>query len=733
MPFYAVATFSGAFLLFQIQPLSGKYILPWFGGGPGVWTTCLLFFQVLLVAGYAYAHWLGRQRQIRTQALVHFCLLGLALCFLPVVPSVSWKPQGDADPVSRIVLLLGATLGVPYLALASTSPLLQQWSGKTHTTASPYRLYAVSNAGSLLGLLSYPFVFENHFTRRTQAQLWSAGFVLYVLCCCICLQKLWRGSTQRAGAIAAQAPDCGKEALGAFPEQVRSVSTFNLVLWVLLPAGASGLLLATTNKLCQDVAAMPLLWVIPLSLYLLSFVICFDSSRWYRRGPFGVLMVVSIGAVCWALFKGAEWTLWKQVSILCAGLFACCMVAHGELYRLRPGPERLTLFYLLVATGGAVGGIFVAVIAPAIFKGYYELHWCLWICYALFTVIFWVRSVCAQVESEPLEASNWECRRLASELGGAEAWNTPARRRRSQGDSRVVELRRLAGASLWLGIVVLGMVLWLQARRAENEIVASMRNFYGVLTVYEHRKTEPKAHHLLLQHGRITHGLQFVTPEQAHWPTTYYGDDSGVGLALNALTPGFRRIGLVGLGTGTLAAYLQPGDYARVYEINPEVKRLATSLFTYVHDCAGQTEIVLGDARLSLEKEPPQDFDLLALDAFSSDAIPVHLLTREAFEVYGRHVRTNGVIAVHVSNHFLDLEPVIINVADALGYKFAVIDYDETDEKWWLYSSTWILLSRYEGFLESVEMSAAPTPRAPTKKDLRLWTDDYTSLVPIMK
>ena len=334
------------------------------------------------------------------------------------------------------------------------------------------------------------------------------------------------------------------------------------------------------------------------------------------------------------------------------------------------------------------------------------------------------------------KSESWarERRRLAAEFGGSEARNTPAGRQAGRRRSQVVaELRRLAGAGLWLGLVVLGMVLWLLARRAENEIVAGARNFYGVLTVYEHQKTDPKAHHLLLQHGRITHGLQFVAPEQAHWPTTYYGDDSGVGLALNALTPGFRRIGLVGLGTGTLAAYVQPGDYVRIYEINPEVKRLATSLFTYVRDCAGQTEIVLGDARLSLEKEPPQGFDLLALDAFSSDAIPVHLLTREAFELYGRHVRTNGVIAVHVSNHFLDLEPVVINVAEALGYKFAVTDYDETDEKWWLYSSTWILLSHDEGFLESVEMSASAVPRLPTKKDLPLWTDDYTSLVRIMK
>jgi hypothetical protein len=307
--------------------------------------------------------------------------------------------------------------------------------------------------------------------------------------------------------------------------------------------------------------------------------------------------------------------------------------------------------------------------------------------------------------------------------------------------SWVVRLRKRSFAywhslsCLWLslGAVALACVLWTQIHRTNPDILLTARNFYGVLTVFEHNKDDPLNRHLLLQHGRITHGLQFVDGNQADWPTTYYGSASGIGMALNALPAGHRRIGVVGLGTGTIASYGEAGDYLRVYEINPQVIELARSRFTYLRRCAAKTEVVPGDARLSLEREPPQAFDVLALDAFSSDSVPVHLLTREAFEIYNRHLQTNGILAIHISNHFLDLAPVVLDLAREFHYGVATIDYDEVPEDWWLYSSTWMLLTRDQLVLDSAEISMATSPSSVRAKQVRPWTDDFASLFQILK
>jgi len=294
--------------------------------------------------------------------------------------------------------------------------------------------------------------------------------------------------------------------------------------------------------------------------------------------------------------------------------------------------------------------------------------------------------------------------------------------------------RALTSVWLLLGLATLGTFLARQTRRPDPDRVFTTRNFYGVLTVYEHRREDPKAHHLVLQHGRITHGLQFLDAEERERPTTYYGSESGVGLAFEALLPGPHRIGLVGLGTGTLAAYAQPGDYVRVYEINPEVERLATSHFSYLRDCKGKVDVALGDARLSMEREAPQNFDLLALDAFSSDAIPVHLLTQEAFTTYERHLKPGGVIAVHISNHFLDLQPVVLNLARQFNLSFAVIDFDENEDDWWEYSSTWVLLTHDRTFLSAPGICAAAVADVPSAaRRLPLWADDFSSLFEILK
>ena len=795
---FGFTIFAGAFLLFQVQPLIGKFILPWFGGGPGVWTTCLLFFQVVLLGGYAYAHFSSRWLAARRQVLLHLALLVAALALLPITPSEAWKPKGEVDPVWQILLLLAASLGLPYFVLSSTGPLMQQWFSRTHPGVSPYRLYALSNAGSLLALVSYPFFFESHFTRKIQATIWAWGLVAYAAGCAVCAVRLWRAGKSDGGRVRSDGDS-------STARVSRPPTLFHRLLWLLLPACASVLLLATTNKLCQDVAVVPFLWILPLALYLLSFVICFDSPRWYKRFPFILGLLVACVAICWALFQGTNLTLYKQVAIYAGGLFCCCMVCHGELYRLRPDPRYLTGFYLLIAAGGALGGFFVAVLAPLLFKDYYELNWGLWICGLLFVLVSATERCQREGARSPLDAA------VSADKGKTKAAKSP-----STSDGPTLELenaprhsvsallgflvrwdewhwlacilpfaifagldwfiaefgrevpglskthllavriglwgmlvlvagewvvrkryktfqhwRALACVWLTLGLAALGITLWMQMLKSGSEVVARSRNFYGVLTVYEYRKEQPKEHHFVLQHGRITHGLQFVDAQQASWPTSYYGEESGIGLALKSLPTGHRRLGLVGLGTGTLASYAQPGDYVRIYEINPEVKRLATSRFSYLSNCAGKAEVALGDARLSMEREPPQQFDLLALDAFSSDAIPVHLLTKEAFEVYGRHLKTNGIIAVHVSNHFLDLEPVVTNLARQFHYQVAVIDYDEEDENWWLYSSTWILLTRGDNFPSSICAAALPANTNAVK--VPLWTDDFASLFQILK
>ena len=686
---YALTIFVGAFLLFQVQPLIGKYILPWFGGGPGVWTTCMLFFQLLLLGGYAYAHLLTRWLRPRAQIVAHFVLLAAAVALLPITPADSWKPHSGEAPVLHILALLAACLGLPYFLLSATSPLLQHWFSRTHPARSPYRLYALSNVGSLLALVSYPFYFETHFTRQWQAGLWGWGLVVFVICCGFCAWSLWRAAGPATQTPAEQAPT-------AEPRP----SLRSRLLWLLLPACASVLLLATTNKLCQDVAVTPFLWVLPLGLYLLSFVICFDSPRWYVRPPFLVALFASGYGVCWAMAQGIELALWKQVGIYSGALFICCMVCHGELYRLKPAPRHLTSYYLMIATGGALGGLFVAVAAPLLFTDFYELHLGLVLCWVLFTFV---------LATEPRPAGDQPVRWFAQ-------W----------------PWRALVCLTLFISTLLFGNALWTQVCDERLLSVCKTRNFYGVLTVFEYSKDEPEDHYFMLQHGVTMHGLQFAELPRSSWPTTYYGKQTGIGMALDSLPVGRRRIGLVGLGTGTVAAYAQAGDRLRVYEINPDVQRLARSYFSYLPNCLAKTDVVLGDARLSLENEPPQNFDLLTLDAFTSDAIPVHLLTKEAFEIYARHMQTNGIIAVHISNQHLNLEPVVINLARHFDYELAKVIFDETTEEWWENSSTWILLSHDRERLHTSAFEHAATYMPTNTVTVPLWTDDFASLYQIL-
>jgi hypothetical protein len=678
MSAYGLAIFAGAFLLFQVQPLMGKYLLPWFGGAPGVWTACLLFFQVLLLAGYAYAHLSVRWLRPRSQVILHLILLAIAIGTLPITPNPSCKPQPGTDPILQILLILTRSIGLPYFVLSATAPLVQYWSSRTHPQASPFRLYALSNAASLLALISYPAIVEVQLTRATQAAVWSGGLCLYAIGCAWAGLRVWKSTSQEEPETSVQ------------PRTKPSAA--DKLLWLALPACASLLLLAVTNSICQDIAAVPLLWVLPLALYLLSFTFCFANESSYSRLWFGIALFPLLAVIIALRLGTLVAPTAAQIAIYCAGLFVCCMICHGEVYRLRPKPARLTSFYLAVTAGGALGGILVAVLAPLVFSDYFELDWGLILCGALFLI------VCAP-------------KRMALRRWAAFGW--PA------------ACLTLAG---------LALVLWQSAHRNDAIRVARTRNFYGVLKIFRHQLPDPKLNLVELVHGRVAHGIQFLDPDHATWPTLYYTPQSGVGRALAAIPPGKRRIGVVGLGAGTLAAYARAGDKIRFYEINPEVANIARTYFTYLQKSAGQATVILGDARLSLENEPSQNFDLLALDAFNSDSIPVHLLTREAFQVYQRHLGTNGVLAINISNRSLDLEPVIGNLARLCGFEATVIHQPDSDELRGILPSTWVLLSRDLGFFERQPVRAAASALAsPSTAGTSTWTDDYSTLFSVVR
>ncbi len=678
-----------AFLLFQVQPLVSKAILPWFGGSPAVWTTCMLFFQVVLFAGYVYAHLLQNRFSPRGQATVHLLLVLAAMALLPIAPSLNWKTAGIGSPVLHILMLLTATVGLPYFALSATSPLLQAWFSRSQPGRSPYRLYALSNVGSLAALLSYPFVFEPAFDLRRQSSLWSGGFVGYVLLCGVCLISLWRWAATAKG----KGDSENSQPLSAGAVLAATPTAFDRLRWLTLPALASLMLLATTNHVCQDVAVVPFLWVTPLALYLLSFILCFDSERWYRRWFWAGLAIASLvaaGVNDHLNLSGSHLSLVKELVLYFTALLAACMVCHGELARLKPDPRHLTEFYLLISAGGAIGGILVAVVAPLIFSTFLE----------------------------------WQIGLAATVILAVGLLTLPGF------DVRTLLIRR----SLFLAVVALGVIYvssWAFDRRG---IVDRARNFFGTVTIAEHDAEEPDLHEIVLKNGRITHGRQFTAPDRRNWATTYYGKESGVGRAIEYLQKrGPVSIGAVGLGTGTLACYARPEDRIRFYEINPEVIRAANTHFTYLKDCRGTQEVVLGDARLSLEAESPQHYQLLVLDAFSGDAIPTHLLTREAFEVYRRHLAPGGVIAVHVSNYYLRLAPVVYRLAKECGMKTSRIcqrPSAEDEKQRLVHTSEWILVTDDEQLLRA-------HPSVPEKQPyddwrVRLWTDDYSNLFQIL-
>jgi SAM-dependent methyltransferase len=668
--FYAGTIFLSSFLLFLVQPLIARLILPWFGGSAAVWTTCMLFFQALLLAGYAYAHWLTRLSNKRAAAIIHTVLLLAAIATLPIAPSDAWKPLGTEDPVTRILLLLGAAVGLPYFLLASTSPLLQAWFARARPGENPYRLFAVSNLASLLALIGYPFIVEPFLGGAQQVSVWSWLFAAFALGC---------------AAMAWMTPGRAMETAAA--ERESSSAETPWLWWIALSATGSVLLLAVTNHLTQNVAAVPLLWLVPLTLYLASFIITFEGKGWYQLEWLWAVLLALLGAMGWLLYDGDfDFDLVVQLAVFLPGLFAGCLFCHGELYKLRPAPSRLTGFYLAVSAGGALGGLLVAVVAPLVFNAYYELGIALVV------------------------------------LGGLTAL-------------RLASLGKVAAFASLAVLLGVSAAATYDGFRYQRDVRVATRSFYGVLRVKEYGRAGEESHLRRLVHGAIMHGEQYMDDKLRTELTTYYHEDSGIGAAIRSL-PESRpaRVGVIGLGTGTIAAYGRQGDVYRFYDIDARVMSIAQSEFTYLGDSAAKIELALGDARLTLEREAPQNFDVLAIDAFSSDAIPVHLITREALGTYLRHMKPDGIVAFHVSNRFLDLIPVVARLAKEHGaYSVLVRDDPEEEEDQRRSRSDWVLVSRDPAALKREAMVEREATEVEDRPEWRTWTDDYSNLIQILK
>lgn len=667
---YGCVVFLSAFLLFLVQPMVAKQLLPVLGGSAAVWTTCLVFFQSALLLGYLYADLVTRRLRPRRQAVSHVALLAAALATLGLhIRANQWATTWH--PMLTIFTLLTLIIGLPYLALSATTPLLQAWyTGSFHANWS-YRMFSLSNAGALLALLAYPTVIEPHVTLKTQTYGFSTGFFIFAVLCGGIAWSVRQTLPER------EATSLSKAVSEKIPSQRR-------MLWLLLPGCASLLLCAITNHLSQNVAAIPLLWILPLSAYLLSFIAAFHSSRAYPRWLMVRLAAFTLGVLGY-LARDVHQGLPVQISVplYCVCLFVLCFFFHGELYRLRPVSGPATSFYLHVALGGALGGMFVGVAAPNIFRANYELAIGLVLAAILALIVMWDFGVMARI-----------------------FWVA------------------VALALTWIGVM--------QAKSWQQDALVQLRSFYGTLRVTETHWPPLGETTRTLYHGTIQHGVQLFGNGLRMQPSSYYAQDSGVGLAMRFCCENrVKRVAIVGLGAGTIAAYGQPGDVFRFFEIDPLVERIARELFTYLRESPAHTDVVLGDARFSISRENGAPFDVIILDAFSGDAVPVHLLTQQALALYSKRLAPNGILAFHISSQYLDLEPVLAREAQHAGMH-AVTIHSAGDEGRGIFAAEWVLLTNNERFLTQPEVAHAAVPSV-TRGNIGLWTDDYSSVLPILK
>lgn len=692
MLLYALAVLLSSFLLFLVQPIIAKQIVPWFGGSASVWSACLTFFQLVLLAGYAYSD-LVQRLQPKAQTSLHAALLVVSLISLPILAADSWKPMGDEAPLLRILGLLAVTIGLPYFMLSTTGPLIQSWWAREQhdpqMAQRAYRLFALSNAGSLLGLVSYPFIIEPYVSTQHQAWVWSTAYAVFtVLVILVGLRAMRRPM--------ASAPSGGVQT--GTEESTHRISLQDHFFWFCMAGLATLLLLAISSHITQNVASIPFLWILPLSLYLLTFVLAFEGRGgrgWYRRETF-MLPALAVSAImAWGLVADdGIMRIQEAIPLYLGGLFLVCFFCHGELAQAKPPARKLTRFYFMVALGGACGGLTVSLLAPHLAPFYWELP--------------------AGLLAVALMAL-WVVLRQAETL-------LPTR------------VLFVVGAVASMTATVYYTHDHIDSLFHNNEVAS--RNFYGTLRVNEARYEGQDHATRRLVHGVILHGLQSSDPALRRMATTYYGPESGAGLAINWYAqnrPNGSRVGVVGLGVGTLAVYGRAQDHYRFYEINDAVIDLAQDQFTYLSDSPAEKSFSLGDARLQLEREPPQAFDVLVIDAFSSDAIPVHLITQEAMAVYLRHLKPDGAIVFHVTNRYLRLPPVVQQLAHGAGLMAMLLSHQPDDTSGRLLASTdYVLVTRNKALMADPEIQDAEYIIEPIT-GLRLWTDDFNNLLQVLK
>ena len=671
------------FLLFQVQPVMAKYILPWFGGSAMTWIVCMLFFQVALLVGYAYAYAVTRPFRVTAQAKAQVALLFLVLLLLPITPADSSKPLDSDNPIGRIILLLAVNVGAPYAVLATTSPLLQRWLARIEPGIGVSRLFAVSNFGSFLGLLSYPFVFERFISSVEQTRWWSYAFVGYAILFSVCAAMTVR-----------RAKGSPEEPIVPAAERRDESAVF---AWVFYPALGSVLLLATTNRITEWSAVVPFLWVAPLSVYLLTFVISFGHRTLYHRALYSIAFL-ALAVLSVLLAKPiSSGDLLLQIGLQCALLFAGCMICHAETVNRQPEADRLPSFYLAIAVGGALGGVVVALLAPLVFADYWE-H--LVVIVAIAAVAF----------------------RLNLGTGAPPGWARPA----------------VHAAS---GLFAVGLVfaLYGEAEKA-RDVVERVRNFYGVVKIVKVDGDDPAKAYLAMEQAGIEQGSQFLAPERRHVPTCAYGRQSGISRALayhrkrRGAPGGALRIGIIGLGAGMIAAYGKPGDYLRYYELNPAVAELAKRDFTYLRDSQARVDVLLGDGRILLERESrggqSQHFDILVIDAFRGASPPMHLLTQEAFEVYLRHLEPDGILAVNSEFDIFDVSPLHRGLAAQAGLDVHWFETPEDEDC--ENPASWALYTRDRSLwaVPAVAKSISDWPDDATSQ--LIWTDSSSNLMSVL-
>jgi SAM-dependent methyltransferase len=717
---FAVTILTGSFLLFLVQPMVARLALPRLGGAPAVWNSAMLVYQALLLGGYAYAHVLTRLAP-RWQGQVHLAVLLVACLFLPIGLSDRVLPPG-AEPALWVPYLFAASIGPLFFAVSAQAPLVQRWFAVARPGADPYPLYAASNLGSFAGLIAFPLLVEPMMTVTHQRWLWSAGYLLLIALVLLCVTRLPRAHVAEVETPSGPAPTRGR-----------------VGMWILLGFVPSGMMLATSTFISTDLLAMPLIWVLPLALYLLSFSVAFASNRLLadaltRVAPITILMFGG------TMMGGFTQEPWLSVLLALALLFMLAVALHTRLYRIRPEPARLTGFYLAMSTGGALGGVFAGLIAPVLFDWTWEYPILVLAAGLLVPQLYLTSGLRDMWERH---ASRLVAMGVAVLVLIAAVVVTATSSSGLMGSQyTVASFILIAGVGLltvgarlpYMLVLTTSLLLFggLRSLSLTFEPGARTRSYFGVYTV-----TSDTGRRMLV-HGTTVHGLQLVGTEmRERTPTTYYTAGSGVGRVMRDAPTLFgrgARIGVVGLGTGTLACYKAPGQAWRFYEIDPEMVGIARNgAFSFLRRCAPDAAIAIGDARLSLERDAPASLDVLALDAFSSDAVPMHLLTREAFTVYARVLQPKGVLAVHISNRFINLAPVVADAAAQGGWQAMVLNHTPSILDRSSSRSQWIVMSRDPTTFATIQLDGAQWRRLRRPRGFNGWSDDYASILPLLK